>query len=384
VRRRNWDGDRKIMKLRGQAIVAGVLAATIAAAYVYRDSLPLIGGKTPATAGKPGAGGPPPLPIQTAIAKRMDVTRTIEAVGTAQSNEAVTVTAKANGIVERINFREGQQVRAGAIIVELEAAESNAKINELRASRDAAKLAYDRALALVASRNVAQARVDELAKAFEAAEARLSAERARFSDSVIRAPFDGKLGLRKVSLGALVRPGDVITTLDDTSVIKLEFDIPETVLGGVALGNIVTARADALRDRKFEGTLSTIDSRVDQTTRAVRVRARIPNGDDLLKPGMFMTVALSVGTLRDAIVVPEEALLAQGGEQFVYVVSDGRATRTRVQVGQRLPGMAQIAAGLTGGESVAVTGLQQLRDGMRVRGASPPVSGSMPMVPSES
>jgi membrane fusion protein (multidrug efflux system) len=362
------------MKRLRQVIVVGVLAAGMAAAYVYRDSLPLIGGK-PAATGRPGAGGPPALPIKTAMVRRMDITRTIEAVGTAQSNEAVTITAKANGIVERINFQEGQLVKAGAIIVELEAAESNAKINELRAARDAAKLAYDRALALVASRNVAQARVDELAKAYEAAEARLSAERARFSDSVIRAPFDGKLGLRKVSLGALVRPGDAITTLDDTSTIKLEFDVPETVLGGVALGNTVAARADALRERKFQGTLTTIDSRIDQTTRAVRVRARIPNGDDVLKPGMFMTVSLSVGTIRDAIMVPEESLLAMGGEQFVYVIRDGRASRTRVQVGQRLPGLAQITGGLNGDESVAVTGLQQLRDGMPVRQAAAPVSG---------
>lgn len=362
------------MKRWGQVIVVAVLAAGVTAAYVNRDRLPLIGGGKPATAGKPG--GAPALPVKTAAVRRMDVARTIEAVGTAQSNEAVTITAKANGIVERINFQEGQHVKAGAVIVELEAAESNAKINELRASRDAAKLAYDRALALVASRNVAQARVDELAKAYEASEARLSAERARFSDSVIRAPFDGKLGLRRVSLGALVRPGDAITTLDDTSLIKLEFDVPETVLGGVTIGNTVAAQADALRDRKFTGTLSTIDSRIDQTTRAVRVRARIQNSDDVLKPGMFMTVSLTVGTIRNAIVVPEESLLAMGGEQFVYVIRDGRATRTRVQVGQRLPGFAQITTGLNGDEAVAVTGLQQLRDGMPVRQASSPVSGT--------
>ncbi|WP_341703719.1 efflux RND transporter periplasmic adaptor subunit [Ferrovibrio sp.] len=364
------------MKLWGQVIVVGLLATAAGAAYYYRDSLPLVGGKPAATAARPGSGAPQGLPIQTAAARRMDVTRTIEAVGTAQSNEAVTITAKANGIIERINFVEGQQVKAGAILVELEAGESSAKINELRAARDGAKLAYDRALALVASRSVAQARVDELSKAYEAAEARLTAERARFSDSVIRAPFNGKLGLRKVSLGALVRPGDVITTLDDTSVIKLEFDIPETVLGGVATGNIVTARSDALRERKFEGTVSTIDSRIDPTTRAVRVRARIQNAEDVIKPGMFMTVALAVGTTRDAIMIPEEALLASGGEQFVYVISDGKATRTRVQVGQRLPGLAQVIEGLRGDETVAVTGLQQLRDGMRVRATGAPVSGS--------
>jgi len=368
------------MKVWSQVLVVGVIAATAAAAFVYRDSLPFFG--RPQTAATRPAGGPPPLPVDAVPVRRMEITRTIEAVGTAQANEAVTITAKATGIVERLNFQESQNVKAGVILVELEAAESSANIGALRAARDAARMSYDRAKQLIESKVVAQARLDELSKAYEGAEARLRAEQAKFSDSVIRAPFSGKLGLRKVSLGALVRPGDVITTLDDTSVIKLEFEVPETVLGGVALGNTVSARASSMPNRKFDGTVTTIDSRIDPATRAVRIRAQIPNGDDALKPGMFMTVALSVGRVPDALVVPEESLLAQGGEQFVFVIRDGKAARTRVTVGQRLPGLAQITNGLTPDDQVAVTGLQQLRDGSRVRPAqppgTPPVSGATP------
>lgn len=362
------------MKLWGQVLLVGTVAAAAGLAFVYRDSLPFIGKSETATASRQA--GPPPLPIDIVPIKRMDITRTIEAVGTAQANEAVTITAKASGLVERINFQEGQQVKTGSILVELDAAESSANISALRAARDAARLAYDRARQLIETKAVAQARVDELSKAYEAADGRLRAEQAKFSDSVIRAPFAGKLGLRKVSLGALVRPGDVITTLDDTTVIKLEFEIPETVLSGVALGNTVTAMAGALPNRIFEGTVSTIDSRIDPATRAVRVRATIANPEDVIKPGMFMTVALSIGRVPDAIMVPEEALLAQGGEQFVFVIRDGKATRTRVTVGQRLPGLAQITNGLHADDQVAVTGLQQLRDGARVRPATPPMSGN--------
>lgn len=366
------------MKVWGQILVVGVVAAGAVSAYVYRDSLPFIGnpGGT-----KSEARAVPALPVEAVPIRRMEITRTIEAVGTAQANEAVTITAKATGLVERINFQEGQLVKAGSVLLELDAAESSANIGALRAARDGAKLAYDRARQLIESKSVAQARVDELSKAFEAAEARLRAEQAKFSDSVIRAPFSGKLGLRKVSLGALVRPGDVITTLDDTTVIKLEFEIPETVLGGVSLGNTVTAKASSMPSRKFEGIVSTIDSRIDPTTRSVRVRAQIPNSDDALKPGMFMTVALSVGKVPDAMMVPEESLLAQGGEQFVFVIRDGKATRTRVTIGQRLPGLAQITNGLHADDQVAITGLQQLRDGSRVRQTNaqtgtPPVSGA--------
>ncbi len=368
------------MKVWSQVLVVGVIAAGAAAAFIYRDSLPFIGSK-PAAETRPAAGGAPALPVEAVPVRRMEITRTIEAVGTAQANEAVTITAKATGIVERLNFQDSQIVKAGVILVELEAAESSANIGALRAARDAARMSYDRAKQLIESKVVAQARLDEVSKAYEAAEARLRAEQAKFSDSVIRAPFNGKLGLRKVSLGALVRPGDVITTLDDTTVIKLEFEIPETVLGGVTLGNTVSAKATSMPDRKFEGVVTTIDSRIDPTTRAVRVRAQIPNSDDALKPGMFMTVALSVGRVPDAMMVPEEALLAQGGEQFVFVIRDGKATRTRVTIGQRLPGLAQITNGLHADDQVAITGLQQLRDGSRVRqtnaqGGTPPVSGS--------
>lgn len=362
------------MKLWGQVLIVGGIAVAAGLGFMYRDSLPFIGKPDAPTASRPA--GPPPLPIDYVPVKRQEITRTIEAVGTAQANEAVTITAKATGLVERINFQEGQQVKSGSILVELDAAESSANISALRAARDGAKLAYDRARQLIETKAVAQARVDELSKAYEGAEARLRAEQAKFSDSVIRAPFSGKLGLRKVSLGALVRPGDVITTLDDTTVIKLEFEIPETVLSGVAIGNRVVATASALPGKTLEGTVATIDSRVDPTTRAVRVRAMIANPEDVIKPGMFMTVAMSIGKVSDAIMVPEEALLAQGGEQFVFVIRDGRATRTRVTVGQRLPGLAQITNGLHGDEQVAVTGLQQLRDGARVRPSTPPVSGS--------
>lgn len=365
------------MKLWGQVLVIGVLAAGGALGYAYRDKLPFMGG---GQATSKAAAGAPVIPVEAVPVRRMDITRTIEAVGTAQANEAVAITAKATGMVERLNFQEGQLVKAGVILVELEAAEGAANIGALRAARDGAKLAYDRARQLIESKTVAQARLDELAKAYEGAEARLRAEQAKFSDSVIKAPFAGKLGLRRVSLGALVRPGDMITTLDDTSVIKLEFEIPETVLGGIAIGNMVSARAAAMPDRKFEGVVSTVDSRIDPTTRAIRVRAQIPNGDDVLKPGMFMTVSLSMGKVPNAMMVPEESLLAQGGEQFVFVIRDGKATRTRVTVGQRVPGMAQVTNGLHADDQVAVTGLQQLRDGSRVRqtntqSGTPPVSG---------
>jgi len=368
------------MKIWGQVLLIGLVGAAAAAGYVYRDQIPFLSPRSSQPQAITRAPAPA-LPVETAGVRRMDVSRTLEAVGTAQSNEAVTITAKANGTVERINFHEGQAVKAGSVLVELEAAESTAKMAELRAARDAARLSYERARSLIETRSVAQARVDDLSKALDAAEARLRGEQAKFADSVIRAPFSGKLGLRRVSIGALVRPGDAITTLDDTTVIKLEFDVPESVLPGIVAGNNVAAEATAIPGRRFQGQVVTINSRIDPTTRSVRIRAHIPNPEDIIKPGMFMTVVLSIGTTPNALVVPEEALLAQGGEQFVYAVKDGRATRTKVRVGQRLPGQAQILEGLGPDAQVAVTGLQQLRDGMAVRAPGPPPGQGQPAAP---
>lgn len=360
------------MKMLGQLAVVGLIAGAVALGYAYKDELPFLSKKSGQPAAVSGGQQARALPVEVVGVRQMDVNRTIEAIGTAQSNEAITVTAKGAGTVERVLFQEGQRVRVGTVLVELEAAESSAKLAELRAARDAARQAYDRAAQLLESRSVAQARADDLQKAVEGAEARLRAEQAKFADSVIRAPFSGKLGLRRVSVGALVRPGDPITTLDDTTTIKLEFDVPEIALGGVAEGNVIQATAAALPGRRFDGKVATIDSRIDPISRSVKVRALIPNPDDVLKPGMFMTVQLNVGRSANALVVPEESVLAQGGEQFVFVVgSNNRAVRTRITLGQRGEGFVEVVRGLAADSRVAVTGLQQLRDGMPVRPTEP-------------
>jgi membrane fusion protein (multidrug efflux system) len=184
--------------------------------------------------------------------------------------------------------------------------------------------------------------------------------------------------LRRVSVGTLISPGDVITTLDDTSVIKLDFSVPENFVASLREGLAVRATAPAFPGRTFTGKVASIDSRVDMNTRSVTVRALLSNEDGALKAGMFLSVALA-NDEREALVIPEEALTPEAERQFVFVVNDGTAQRREVRIGGRRPGSVEIVAGLDAGDQVIVEGTQKVRDGAPVRSServadTPPTS----------
>jgi membrane fusion protein (multidrug efflux system) len=200
----------------------------------------------------------------------------------------------------------------------------------------------------------------------KANEARVAAARARLADTVIRAPFGGRVGLRRISVGTLISPGTVITTLDDASTIKVDFSVPDLYVGELRTGQAIIARTSAYPGREFRGIVSSVDSRVDPASRAVTVRAKVPNGDALLKPGMFLTVQLAQET-RDALVVPEEALVPEQARQFVYVVEGDAVAKREVRLGRREPGLVEIVDGLAVGDRVVIEGTLKLRDGAPVR-----------------
>jgi membrane fusion protein (multidrug efflux system) len=313
--------------------------------------------------------------VEVVIARGGTVRESVESVGTARANESVTITAKQTGNVEKINFVEGEQVRAGAVLIELEAKERRADVDQARADleqskaqRDEIKQRLDRSKQLKGTGNVTEARLDELESQLRAAEGRIRAAEAklrgmdaRLDDNRITAPFHGRVGLRQVSLGALVQPGTMITTLDDVAKIKLDFAVPENFLGKLKSGLRVLARTPAFPGRAFEGSVSVIDSRVDPATRAVRVNAIFENPDDALKPGMFLNVELALAERQDAVLVPEEVLVAEGGRQYLFIVRDGRAERREVKVGQRFTGEAEVAEGLKIGDQVIARGVQKVR-----------------------
>ncbi|MBL27035.1 MAG: efflux transporter periplasmic adaptor subunit [Rhodospirillaceae bacterium] len=364
-----------------QVIILVILAAIGGTAWYFRADLPLIGSmfsEEQATAS--GGSQRPPTPVDVALARADTVTITQEAVGTTRANEAVTITSKVRGLVTKINFEEGQQVEEGRVLVEFEANEERAAIEEQqaqlvmrRAELTNARQLYERATQLLATNNVPAARVDELKAQLDAAEAAVNvaqaairAAQARYQNYRIVAPFSGKLGFRSISLGALIEPGTEVTTLDDLTPIKLDFQVPERNMADITVGQEVSAQTAAYPERVFFGTVTSIDTRVDSVTRAVQVRAEIANEDGFLRPGLFMNVTLGVRARENAVIVPEEALVAEGNARYLFVVQDGVAKQVFVELGQRLPGEVEIVNGVQAGDVVVTGGSQKLRDGAPV------------------
>lgn len=333
-----------------------------------------------ASQGRPGgaAAGAPPVAVVAAAARRQPLSVGIEAIGTAGANEAVSITSKTSNIVTAIHFNDGQAVRAGQLLVELDSAQARADLAAAQADFTESAAQYNRSRDLVASQLVSQSQFDQLQGTMRANEARVAAAQARLSDTVIRAPFSGRVGLRRVSVGTLINPGTVITTLDDTSTIKVDFSVPDLYVGELRAGQAVVARTNAFPGREFRGVVGSVDSRVDPASRAVIVRAMVPNAEGLLKPGMFLTVQLAQET-RDALVVPEEALVPEQARQFVYLVQGNTVAKREVRLGRREPGLVEIVDGLAAGDRVVVEGTLKLRDGAPVhepaaaaRGPAPP------------
>ena len=289
----------------------------------------------------------------------------LEALGTALANESVDVTAKVANQVSAVRFEEGQQVRRGDVLVELDGAQARADLAVAEAALAESRSQYQRSRELYTTKVLSDSQIEQIEATFKANEARVASARSRLGDTVVRAPFAGRVGLRRISVGSLISPGTLITTLDDTSSIKLDFTIPETFVSAVETGLKIVARSVSYPDESFEGTVSSIDTRVDPATRSVTVRALLPNPKGLLKPGMFLTVRLSRGAV-DAVMVPEEALVPEQGNMFVFVVTDGVAEKRQVRIGQRRVGDVQVVEGLAAGELVVTEGTQKLRDGAAV------------------
>ncbi len=310
--------------------------------------------------------GNAPATVTTTVLKPVAWSDDIAAIGTARANESVTMTAKVSETIQRVDFDSGQFVKAGQVLVSLSNQANVAGLDEASANyRDAQQL-FERQQGLVAQKLIAASTLDAQRAARDAAKARMDAVRAALADRVITAPFDGVLGLRQVSAGSLVTPGSVIATLDDVSRIKLDFTVPDRYLPLLHDGQKVIARSDAYPDRAFEGSIASLDSRVDPVSRAVTARAEIPNPDRALRPGMQLDVAVQLSP-RQALQVPELALLQVGQQAFVFRVgTDGAAKQVPVTIGARKPGWVEIAGGVQAGDRIVVEGAVKLHDGSKV------------------
>lgn len=295
----------------------------------------------------------------------------IEALGTVRAREAIEVSSNVTDRVEELFFDDGDRVNQGDPLVRLDDAEERAKLAGALAQQAEQEREIKRLEGLVAEGAVSEVRLEEYRTRKDIAVRQVEEIQAQIDDRLIVAPFSGILGFRRVSAGALVSPGDVMATLDQLDVVKLDFTVPEIFLSGLRQGLEIEARTDAFPGEVFRGTIRHLDSRVNPVTRAVMVRAEVANPGLRLRPGMLLTTVLSKNP-RQGLSVPERALLSLESEHSVFRVREqqgARATveRVPVKIGQRVPGYVEVEEGLAKGETVVSDGLIDLADGAPVR-----------------
>lgn len=282
---------------------------------------------------------------------------TIEGLGTLRANESVVLTATVADTITKINFEDGQRVDAGYVLAEMTSGEESALVNEMTVRLEEADRQFKRLKNLPKGGAVSESLYDEREREYQAARAQLDGMRSRLQDRIIIAPFAGVVGLRNISVGALVQPGDEIVTLTDDSLMKLDFSVPSIFLSKLQTGLPILAKTAAFPAAVFEGEVTGIDSRVDPGTRAIAVRAEIPNGARLLIPGLLMNVTLRYNPRR-TLVIPEEALLPAGKQNDVFIVTEETllVKKQRISIGTRRDGMVEVVEGVAAGEKVITHG----------------------------
>ncbi len=314
-------------------------------------------------------GGQGPTPVIVASAYTDKFVDRVEAIGTLRANETITLASTVTETVTAINFTDGQRVVKGDVLVEMTDGEEKALLDQQRALVNEATKQLERAKGLAATGAISKEILEQRQREAASTRAGLAALASRLDDHVITAPFDGVVGLRNISVGALLQPATKITTLDDDSVMKLDFAVPSVFLPTLKPGVEIIAKASGFNE-SFKGEVSAVDSQVDEATRSIMVRAIIPNQDAKLKPGLLMTVEL-LKNPREAIAVPETALIPEGRRQSVFVVDETQdppvVEKREVVIGTRRPGDVEIVENLNAGEKVVVQGTMMVQNSKPVR-----------------
>lgn len=322
---------------------------------------------------------PPPQVTVATVVSTSFVDR-VEALGTLQANEAVTITATVTERIVSLGFDDGDRVEAGHILAELQRSREQAQLAEAKAELAEARQKLKRARDLRRRGVASAAELTDLQRAYSVAQARLEVVQVDIDYRIIRAPFNGRVGIRRISAGSTVRPGDAIVELVDDSKMKLDFSVPGPLFSVIKPGVSIEATTRAYPGEVFTGVVAAVDAKVDPVSRAVLIRAIIPNEGRRLLPGLLMEVDLLVNE-RSALTVPEESLILSGTDRSVFVIESAdaglRARRQLVKTGARRVGEVEILDGLKAGDRVVKSGGIKLRPGaaVRIQGQGQPADG---------
>lgn len=379
------------MKTLHTVVAVVGIAAAGGAAWWYQHKAPEAGAGAqksaplPSTAGAANPGGPTAVEVARATALRIEDDAV--AVGSLRSKQGVMLRPEVAGRVARIGFADGQRVRRGQLLVQLDDTLPRAQLQQAQAQASIARTNLQRNRELLAQNFVSASAVDQSAAALEVAQAQVALAAAQVERMRIVAPFDGVAGIATINLGDYVKDGADLVNIEDASSVSVDFRLPERYLARLKTGQPVDVQVDALPGRSFQGRIDAVDSQIDAQGRALLVRAKLPNPKGELKSGMFARARTVFAVREQAVVVPEEALVPQGGKQYLVKVVDGPAgkvsQRLEARIGMRLPGRVEILEGLASGDLVVTAGQARLMRGdglpltvVEVGNAAPPAASA--------
>lgn len=305
----------------------------------------------------------PPMPVEAQIVKAETLERTVQVVGSLSADETVTISPEVSGRIAEILFREGQVVEAGKPLFKLDDSIQRAELKQAEASRGLSEVEYKRANELLNNNAGSVNTRDSALAKLRIDQAGVALAQERLGKMTLNAPFKGLIGLREVSTGEYVTPGQPLVSLVSVDPMRVEFRVPEIYLTGLAVGQSVDVVLDSIPGEQFSGTVFAVSPEVDVNGRSVKVVASLPNDSGKLRPGLFARVSLRLETIKDALMLQEEALVPQGNAQLVYVLEEGKVAIRPVTTGIRERGRVQILEGVKAGDIVVTAGQMKLRPG---------------------
>ena len=359
----------------GTIVVVGVLGAA-AGGYWFgtqKTAAPVQasgsagGAAQGAVKGSAGQGQATVVSVEAIKVVTAPIPQVITTVGSLRSDESITLRPESAGRISAITFQEGQRVAKGVPLVTLDPAIPRAELEQAKANYVLAKQKFDRAVDLAKRNFISGQAKDEAENNVKVAEASVQLAEAKLAKTDIRAPFSGIIGLRSVSVGDYVKEGADLVNLEAIDPLKVDFRVPETYLGQVQVGQSLQITLDALPGKTYQGKVTAVNPLIDAAGRSIIIRAQVGNQDTTLRPGMFARVKLITRAERDAMMLPEEALVPQGSDKYVFRVTDGKVTRVKVETGQRRDGKVEIVNGVNKDDVIVTAGQLKLRDGVSVR-----------------
>ena len=313
------------------------------------------------------AAQPPPVHVIAVAASLEPVSETLTLPGTVAANEIVEIKAESDGIVQEINFTEGQRVAKGHLLVKLDESKSAATVAEGEANLKLSNANFERAKQLFQDKLISQQDFDQTASIFAVNQAALDLKRRQLADARIHAPFSGIVGARFISPGQVISRSTALTWLVDLDLVKVEVKVPEKYIDQLQIGQALEFRVAAFPEEKFRGEVYFVSPQVDEATRYALIKAKIPNAAGKLRGGMLAALQLTLQLRSAAIVIPDSSLMSNGDKFLVFVVDEKSTAQLQpIEVGIRLPGKVEVVKGLKAGDKVVVEGTQKLRPGASV------------------